>query len=300
MLVFKDLELKHKALFDEYAQEYFGVEAFFGNMYLWRKSWNIQLTNDEDALYILLENGDYPAFMLPPFMKDESKSMCGPIKKCCVYMREKYSKPLKFKSASVQIMQRIERDCPGEFAFIEDRPNYEYIYNRDDLANLAGKKYSKKRNHINKLLKHHTFEYKTYTPDYYDECIALQNRWIEEKGGMNADFEDELFVTKEALSLMDELELRCGLLFIDGKLEAFSIGEKFMNMAVIHIEKANANIQGSFALINREFVKNEWKDVDYINREEDMGMEGLRKAKMSYYPAFFIEKYDCVRKENGC
>lgn len=296
MLDFKDLKLEHKSLFAEYAQKYFGVEACFGNMYLWRNSWNIQVCNDEEALYILLENGDYPSFMLPPFMKTDGSSMCEPIRKCCEYMQTVYDKPLMLKGATVQIMERIERDCPGQFAFIEDRPNYEYVYNRDDLANLAGKKYHKKRNHINKLTLMHEYEYRQYTDEYYDDCIVLQKKWVEEKGGMNEDFEDELFVTKEALKNFKELELRCGLIFIDGKLEAFSIGEKFCNMAVIHIEKANYNIPGLFNLINREFVRNAWTDVDFINREEDMGMEGLRKSKMSYRPAFFIEKYDCVRK----
>jgi len=300
MLYFKDIQLGDKELFNEYAQRYFGVEACFGNMYLWRKSWHIKITHDEEALYILMENGDYPSFMLPPFMKVDGSSMCEPIRKCCNYMQEVYNKPLKFKGATTQIMERIERDCPGQFAFIEDRPNYEYVYRRDDLANLTGKKYSKKRNHINKLLKEHEFEYKSYTQEYYEQCIALQKRWIEEKGGMNEDFEDELTVTKEAFDNLAELKLRCGLLFIDGKLEAFSIGEKFLNMAVIHIEKANADIQGVFPLINREFVRNEWTDVEFINREEDMGLEGLRKSKMSYYPEFFIEKYDGVRKKHEC
>ena len=95
---------------------------------------------------------------------------------------------------------------------------------------------------------------------------------------------------------MDVLNLRCGLLYIDGSLEAFSIGEKFDdNMAIIHIEKANPDLQGSYALINREFVRHEWSDVKYINREEDMGIEGLRKAKLSYNPVCLLEKYDCRR-----
>ncbi len=113
----------------------------------------------------------------------------------------------------------------------------------------------------------------------------------------NDDFSDELFVTKEALSNIDALGLKCGLLIVDGKMEAFSIGEKHgERMAVIHIEKANPDLQGAFALINREFVRNEWMDVEYINREEDMGIEGMRRAKMSYNPVFLVKKYDCVRK----
>lgn len=296
MLEFKDIEIGDKALFDKYTRNDFGVEACFGNMYLWRESWHIMISHDSEALYILLENGDCPSFMLPPFMKDETTSMCGPIKKCEEYLREVYNKPLLFKAATTKVMQRIERDCPGQFVFMEDRVNFEYVYSRDELANLPGKRFHKKRNHINKLLMQHEFEYRPYDSGYYDECIALQEAWIDTKGGLNEDFADELFVTKEALSNLEELDLRCGLLFIDGNMEAFSIGEKFFNMAVIHIEKANPEIPGVFNLINREFVRNAWEDVEFINREEDMGLEGLRKSKMSYRPVFFIEKFDCVRK----
>ena len=295
MLKFKDVELSDSVLFEEYAQPLFGLEACFGNIYIWRKAWDIKIANDEQALYVLMEN-DEPSFMLPPFMKNEKDSMCVPIEKCEEYMKNNYGIPLLLKGVTPPIKERIERDCPGSFEFSEDRCNYEYVYNRDDLANLTGKKFHSKRNHINRLLAKHSFEYKPFSKEYYDECIDLQNKWVHSKGGLNEDFEDELVVAKEAFANMEALKLRCGLLFIDGELAAFSIGEKYRNSAVIHIEKADPEVPGAFNLINREFVRNAWEDVEYINREEDMGIEGMRRSKLSYNPVYLVEKFDCVRK----
>lgn len=297
MLEFRDIEIGDKAVFKEYTRGYSNVEACFGNMYLWRESWHIKIGFEEDALYVLMENGVYPSFMLPPFMKDADADITGPVLKCEKYMRSVYDKPLRFKGVTAQTKQRIELQMADEFVFTEDRPNYEYVYKSEDLASLVGKKYSAKRNHINKLIISHAFEYRVYTGEYYEQCVALQESWIEAKGGMNDDFSDELFVTKEALKNIDALGIKCGLLIVDGKMEAFSIGEQHGdNMAVIHIEKANPHLQGAFPLINREFVRNEWMDVEYVNREEDMGIEGMRRAKMSYNPVFLVEKYDCVRR----
>lgn len=297
MLEFRDIEICDKADFERYTRGYSNVEACFGNLYLWRKSWHIKIAYDKDVLYVLMENGVHPSFMLPPFLKDSEERICEPLRKCEEYMHSVSCSSFVFKGVTEDVKNRIERDCPGEFVFKSDRDNYEYVYASEDLANLVGKKYSAKRNHINKLLSNHSFEYKAYSRQFYEQCVALQKNWIMSKGGMNEDFEDELFVTLEALKYIDELGLKCGLLFVDGKMEAFSIGERSSDdMAVIHIEKANPDMPGVFALINREFVRSEWMGVKYINREEDMGIAGLRKAKLSYRPVFLVEKYDCVRK----
>ncbi len=297
MLEFRDVQIGDKEVFEKYTRGYSNVEACFGNIFLWRKSWHIKIAHEKKALYVLMENGEYPSFMLPPFMQSDEMSIEEPLIACEEYMRSVYDKPIRFKGVTKETKQRIERDMPGEFVFVDDRPNYEYVYRSEDLANLVGKKYSGKRNHINKLINNHSFEYRAYTDEDYEKCIALQESWIVGKGGTNDDYDDELFVTKQALTNIDALGLKCGLLYVDGKMEAFSIGEKHGgNMAVVHIEKADPDLQGAFALINREFVRHEWSDVEYINREEDMGIEGMRRAKMSYNPIFLVEKYDCKRK----
>lgn len=299
MLSFKKIELSDKSLFEEYSlcHGYHNLEASFANIYLWRKAWNIKMATDDIALYLLLDNGQGQRFMLPPFLNDCDINIGQGILRCEEFLKKEFNMPLYLKGVTPQFKEKIETDCPDQFIFTPDRANFEYVYRSEDLANLKGKKYHAKRNHINKLISNHEFEYRTYTTEYYDQCIDLQKQWIQNKGEVDESYEQELNVTKEALTHIDTLGLKCGLLFVDGELQAFSIGEKHGDdMAIIHIEKANPNIQGTFPLINREFVRNEWMDVEFINREEDMGLEGLRRAKMSYNPVFLLEKYICERK----
>lgn len=299
MLKFKSIEIGDKKLFEKYTlcHGYHNIEASFANIYLWRKAWGISMAADEDAMYLHMDNGAEASFMLPPFLRDCDINMSGPLKKCEEYLKNEEEATPLIKGVTAMIKNKIENDCPGEYLFTPDRDNFDYVYNSEDLCMLRGKKYHAKRNHINSLIKEHSYEYESYSDEYYEPCIKLQQQWIENKEEFSQGYEEELFVTKEALSNLDTLGLKCGLLFVDGKLEAFSIGEKFdKDMAIIHIEKANPNVQGSYPLINREFVKNEWCDIKYINREEDMGIEGLRRAKLSYNPVFLIEKFDCVRR----
>lgn len=110
--------------------------------------------------------------------------------------------------------------------------------------------------------------------------------------GDRGAFCEELDTIKKAFSHFNELGLSGGAIYVDKKLVAFCVGEKLNNeTAVVHIEKADINYQGAFAMINREYVRNNWKNIKYINREEDLGIEGLRKAKLSYYPEFLVDKY---------
>jgi len=295
MLDFRLLELKDRPVFESYTLcfGYHNIEASFANKFIWRKAMDTRMATDEFAMYTLFKYGGQN-FMLPPFLKSCDVNFVIPLQKCEEYMIGEYG-TFHIKGVTTEIKAQIEKDCPGKYVFVPDRPNYEYVYLADELISLQGKKFHAKRNHINKFLQDHTYEYRAYRNEDYDNCIALQQRWIKSKEDFSEGYE-EMEVIKSALLNLDTLGMKCGLLFVDGELQGFSIGEKFENdMVIIHIEKANPDIPGAFVLINREFVRNEWSDVKYINREEDMGIEGLRKAKLSYNPVFMLEKYDCVR-----
>lgn len=295
MFNFKPIELGDKAGFERYTlcHGYHNLEASFANIFIWRRAWNIHMATDEIAMYLHLSKGRV-SFALPPFLDDCDMSMVEPLTRYEKFFASRGEKPL-LKGVTIELKEKIERDCPGWYTFTADRDNFEYVYNAQDLITLAGKKYHAKRNHINKFLKEHTFEYRRYTAADYDACIALQQRWIETKDEPSKSYQGELDAAKDALAHIEALGLKAGLLFVDGNLEAYSVGEKFDDMAIIHFEKANPDIQGVFALINREFASHEFSDVAYINREEDMGIEGLRKAKLSYYPACLKEKFVGVR-----
>ena len=142
---------------------------------------------------------------------------------------------------------------------------------------LSGKKLHAKRNHINQFMAQYgkSFEYVKITPDMMDECVAVYNEWLSEKSPDDTD-SMELCAIKVLLKHMDTLGIRGGGIRIDGRLLAFTLGQKIDdNMAVVHIEKADNEIMGLYTVINNQFVKNDLKDVRYINREEDMGLEFL-------------------------
>lgn len=294
MLEFRPLELKDKELFERFTvcYGYHNIEASFANKYIWGQAMKTRICADEHTMYLLF-NYAGEDFMLPPFLKDCDINFSEPLLNCEEYMMSTLGTFL-IKGVTDEIKEQIEKDCPGRYRFEPDRINFEYVYLAEDLATLRGKKLHAKRNHINKLLLEHTYEYRKYADSDYGACISLMEEWIHGKDNSPEGYE-ELEVIRRALLNLNELNLKCGMLFVEGRLEGFSIGEEFGDMAIIHIEKANPDLEGAFPLINREFVRNEWNGMKYINREEDMGIEGLRKAKLSYNPVFLLEKYDCVR-----
>ncbi len=296
MLNLRPLELKDKELFERFTvcYGYHNIEASFANKYIWGEAMKTRFFADKHTMYLIFNYAGQD-FMVPPFLKECDINFTEPLRKCEEYMMSTLGSFL-IKGVTNEIKAQIEKDCPGRYRFEPDRINYEYVYLAEDLATLKGKKLHAKRNHINNLISQHAYEYRKYTDNDYEACIALQEEWIHRKDDFT-EGREELEVIKRALQNIEKLDLKCGLLFVDGRLEGFSIGEGFGDMAIIHIEKANADLEGAFPLINREFVRNEWSDMKYINREEDMGLEGLRKAKLSYNPVFLLEKYDCLRNE---
>ena len=298
MLEFKPITIDDKELFEKYTlcHGYHNLEASFANIYIWRRAWNIQIAVDDLAMYLYLNNQN-TSFMLPPFPDNCDKSLEEVLLRCEAFMQSRDER-FMLRGVMSAVKEKIERDCPGRYTLTADRNNFEYVYNAKDLCTLEGKKYHSKRNHINKLTASHSCEYRRYTKDDYESCMGLYKQWAEEKGGLTESYKNEMLALKDALLNLEHLKLVCGLLIVDGNMEAFSIGEKFGDdMAIIHFEKANPNLQGTYAMINREFVRNEWCELEYINREEDMGIEGLRKAKLSYYPVFMNEKFVGVKGE---
>ena len=180
-----------------------------------------------------------------------------------------------------------------------DRDQADYVYESEKLATLAGKKLHGKRNHINKFQKlYPNWSYEPLNDENMEECFQMALKWrnqngCEEDPGKNA----EMCVALNALRLYKELDQRGGVLRVDGQVVAFTIGEELCeDTFVVHIEKAFADIDGAYPMINQQFVQHECTGYQYVNREDDAGSEGLRKAKLSYRPAFLVEKGILTRK----
>lgn len=187
---------------------------------------------------------------------------------------------------------------PEMFEIEGNRDNYDYVYTVERLATLKGRKLHGKRNHIARFKDSNDWSYEPLTHDNKAECSEMAKLWInmrEEK--WNEDMAHEMEALERALEYFDELELIGGVLRKSGGIVAFSIGEALNDETfVVHFEKAYPDLQGAYPMINQQLVINEGQNYNYVNREEDTGDLGLRKAKLSYYPEFLVNKYTATQE----
>ena len=193
----------------------------------------------------------------------------------------------------------LEALYPDRFILTEDRSFFDYIYSQQDLAALPGKHFHAKRNHIAAFVRERNYTYERITADNLSDCADMAWKWIERNLDKNPEaLAGERTALSRAFRNYEALHLHGGLLRVDGEVVAFTIGERMSDtMFCTHFEKAYADVRGAYPMINREFAARELSEYTYINREEDAGDEGLRKAKLSYRPVKLLKKYDAVCKD---
>ncbi len=191
----------------------------------------------------------------------------------------------------------LENTFPNEYKFQADRDTFDYIYKVSDLAALSGKKYHSKRNHISYFKKNFNWTYEEINEDNISDCIALNQEWYLKNTDKNPeDIEIEKNLLKFSFDNYKYLGFLGGLLRVDGKAIAYTFGEKLNDtMFDTHFEKARSDIRGAYPMINMLFAENTISDFEYVNREDDTGDPGLRKAKLSYNPTLILEKYTAVK-----
>ena len=169
------------------------------------------------------------------------------------------------------------------------RDQYDYIYRRTDLATLHGRHLDAKRNHIHRFrAEHPDFEYRPLTPEFFDECRRLTAIWQEEKDESDT-IDAELRVMETIFSNWDALGMIGGSIFVDGRMVAFTYGSAVTTDTFdVCVEKADRHVEGAFAIINQQFAEHLPEQYIYMNREEDMGIQGLRRAKLSYHPEILL------------
>ena len=295
---FKNFELKDKKLIESYTKSWnIGCsDLSFANLFIWGADGKMQYVIDDDVLYIKLNFKSFPEFFWPPIPKKGSKHdyrelVCRAFE----YLENKNIVPV-IRNIWEPFKEIIEKSCP-ELDIEPAEIAWDYVYSREKLATLKGKKLHGKRNHINKFMQENPdWEYKKLVPSMYEDCIAVYDGWKESKDLSEDEFANERRSVLLALTNMEELGLTGGAILLDGKIKAFTVGERLNDdMQLIHIEKADSEINGLFPMINQQYVLHECADVQYINREEDMGVEGMRKAKRSYYPDFMVKKYSAAK-----
>ena len=296
-MIFKDIDMDAREELNPYFDlvDYEACEYCFNTLFMWQHLYKTgYYIGDGFAVIVAEYEGD--TFSILPLAKKED--MLGVIKFIVEYF-EKENKKIYFRGITKEVVEVLKVDYPGKFEYIEERDLFDYIYDGESMRTLAGRKNVKKRNHINYFLKEYAdrFEYRQLDENDFDDCLEVMNEWTsnkEENNAVDEDMEEELIGIKKLFANYSVLKdrLKIGGIFIDNKLQAFTMGE-YLNpdMALIHIEKANPNIRGLYPYINQQFLVHEFSDVDFVNREEDLGIEGLRKAKLSYHPVRFVEKY---------
>lgn len=291
MLEFKQLTLEDKCLFDKYLKPYsfLTCEYSFTNLFIWRKGLDIQYAIYNDVLIIkkMDFDGRYH-FMQPIGYKSENlNNIISMLKE----YKEEFQMDCLFKDIEEPFKNELQTLYGDTIEIEEDRDNFDYIYESEKLKTLSGKKLHGKKNHYNYFLKHYSYTIAPITTEIIDDCIKAAREWCC-KNDCKGYLLHELRAIQELLKNNDKLDFIGMVVYVDNKLSAFTIGEKVNeNMAIVHIEKADAEIGGLYAFINKSFVENYLSDIPFINREQDLGIEGLRKAKLAYYPIKLEPKY---------
>jgi hypothetical protein len=286
---FKPIEIQHKETFNRFFLQDppQTSELTFTNLFIWRHHYHPIWLQWENCLLIILKPDGISPFCLPPigpgnkrnaldFLCEQLKQLTPEVKVCRVSEEfvEKY----------------LDQDLYLSFL---DRDNSDYVYRTLDLIQLSGRKYHKKKNLLNRFTKNYTFEYRHLDIELVECLLDMQEKWCQIKECTDKpDLLAEDYAIYEGLTHFEELDYQGGAIKINSTIEAFSLGEPLnSDTAVIHFEKANPEIPGLYNAINQLFCSNEWSNIKYINREQDLGIEGLRKAKKSYNPHHMVNKY---------
>ena len=263
----------------------------FTNLFLWKDCENIEYFCYEDFPVVTgLDFEQKRYFMLPEKLFVSDELIC--------FIKTNFKDAHRIVALASEQKDNIDENILEKYEIIHDRNMDNYIYLSQNLATLSGKKLHSKRNHINNFKKSYNYEFCLLSDENINEVMEFLEEWYKKRIPDDETLLYEMTAVFNGLKFRKELGMKGAFIRTDGKIIAFTMGDKMTSdMAVIHFEKADTDYKGSYAVINMEFVKNCWKDVTYINREDDMGLEGLRKSKLSYYPFMLKESYTLMLEE---
>lgn len=300
---FKKFSITDGAKFQSYAnlRPVYLSERQFVNQYIWQDYYDTHYYCNNTFLMCVTgeKKGFYP---MMPLCKEEDIPMVFTMVK--EYWNTVLNKPLNMYLIDQTFLEAIKA-IPGfeeEFKVVDDRDSYDYIYDAQKLRTLSGKIYHKKKNHVNSFMRKYEghYEYKVLDCSNIKEIEDFHDKWLE-----NRDYEDKHNSIRSEENGIHNVfrncsffDTRMGGVYVDGKLQAYSIGSYAPDIkcAFIHIEKANINIPGLYNYINQQFLVHSFPDAQIVNREDDLGQEGLRKSKLSYKPIRFETKYHIYQK----
>lgn len=299
MLNFKDIQIEDYNILTEYFKisKYNSCEYCFGNLFMWKERFHSRYAIAEDMLFIkgCFDKNCY--YLMPSGNVDLEKAF-----EILIQDAKDCNHKFILHCITAPVKEKITELFPHLFKWSTSNNTYDYVYLREDLAKLSGRKFHAKRNFVNRFLSENkNFDFEEITKENINLCYDLSKQWLEEnKENINPSMINEKDAIKKCLDNFFKINMKGAILKANGKICAFTAGEHLNESTfTTHIEKASYDVVGSFAVINQEFARQCLKDYTYIDREEDMGIEGLRKAKKSYNPVFMIEKYTATKEELG-
>ena len=304
-----EISIDNREILEQYLNgyEYKTSGLSFSAQYMWRDinkfSWDMmgEYMCISGISHLELEDGIELPFMFPPLTATgeyDKEALRETIYKAKEHF-EKKGQPFSLRLVPFHVMEIIKEAVP-EIHFIDDRPNYDYIYLTQELIDLKGKAFHSKKNHLNYFKKTYEYEYVELTSDMADDAMRFISDFNKRKEVPAHEMEMlkmEEQAMEDVFKNIEAVGYSAGAILIDGNIEALAIGGKLGKKTITeHVEKANVEFRGLYQAINNEFCRNVAAKAKYINREEDMGIPNLRKAKLSYKPVKLIEKYIGVFK----
>ena len=294
---FKPIEIQHKEIFNRFFLQDppKTSELTFTNLFIWRHHYNPLWLQWEDCLLIILKPDGSLPFCLPPIGPGNKRKALDIL---CEQVKQLTPEVKVCRANEEFVEQYVDHD---HYASFFDRDNSDYVYRAQDLIQLSGRKYHKKKNLLNRFIKNYNFEYRHLDIELVECLLDMQEEWCQMKEcAGKPDLLAEDYAIHQALTYFEELDYQGGAIQINSRIEAFSLGEPLnTDTAVIHFEKANPEIPGLYSAINQLFCSNKWSDIEYINREQDLGVKGLRRAKESYNPYHLVKKYTLIPKKSS-
>ena len=303
----KKISLEDKPIFDRYFQNYFPQisEFTFTNLFMWRNRY--ELLHLEWNEHLIIFSKDYFKRQKSPISEKENVLFffppIGPNPAEMIIEIFNHFEKVEFHRVPERVLEMLMKhnSFPNlNLSIVEDRDNWDYVYEVEKLINLPGNQYRQNRRWLNKFLENYTFEFKILTEELVDKVKKLQLDWCEVReclNGENEDLEQEQEAIYEALDNFTALGFKGAIICIDDKCAAYTFGEMLNpETIVIHVEKAHMQYEGGYQAINNLFLKSCWENVKFVNREQDLGIEGLRRAKESYKPTYMVKKSIVFRK----
>jgi len=289
MIDFKQIEYSDRDTICQHldGNTYRACDFSFSNLLAWEAKFETKYAIIENTLFLRFSETDNEFYYMMPIGPMNIADAIKIIEKDAL----ENNIPFQMKGISHDMWEIINNAIPNKYEYLHDRNNDEYIYLSEKLISLSGKKLQSKRNHINRFKADNpNWEYVTIkTAEDLKECKEMLDIWTADKNDISMKY--DYISASIMIDNFDYLRLKGGAIKIDGKMIAFTIGAKLTeDCFVVHVEKAFGDINGAYTIINQQFIEHEASNFTYINREEDMGLESLRKAKKSYYPVILLEE----------